>query len=364
MNDTEIRLIEALGMNIPGVATTAPSSRDDSLNGTELQSALSELTAILGGDGSDQGQQSRGGGSPDQNHDHNQSQRDGDSGSGSGGSGGGGGGGKVLGMNAAEFQFQFDEDTENPDEILERLRDEIGEAGFRLLLQNSGEGELASGGQQGSSPAQGTQIFQGPAPSSPPPPPPMSRVHPAPFGTVSGFPETSPAHHVNHQTTRECSQSSSPSSSDYNRDTDMLEMVGHPIVSLGHWVGGRMHGRSRGRNYRVGSAARRQAEFLEDPIRAAERERVRGENRARKKRWRESNQDRSECDTPSLLGNPSGSHCRNLSIFLKSRVIGTDTHFVASRQGQRSSLPGYQESDKDPRSPGYPRKSRLGEGRV
>jgi len=38
----------------------------------------------------------------------------------------------------------------------------------------------------------------------------------------------------------------------------------------------------------------------DDPEKAAERERVREENRERKKRWREVNQDRSECgDTPS-----------------------------------------------------------------
>jgi len=44
-----------------------------------------------------------------------------------------------------------------------------------------------------------------------------------------------------------------------------------------------------------GSSKVRQDDPYEDPAKVAERERVRGENRVRKKRWRESNQDRSKC---------------------------------------------------------------------
>lgn len=45
-------------------------------------------------------------------------------------------------------------------------------------------------------------------------------------------------------------------------------------------------------------------EDLDDPSKAAERERIREENRERKKRWREVNQDRSE----SLLAVSGGGH--------------------------------------------------------
>jgi hypothetical protein len=251
------------------------------VNGADLQSALSELTAILGGGDQDDDET----GQQQQLNLSQSSQQD----------GGGGGGGKILGMNAAEFQFQFDEDKENPDEILERFRDEIGEAGFRLLLQNSEEGEPVQLGGQGNPVNTDignlgkAQHFHQPTSRA------DSRPHPAPaFGAMSEFSGSSPpTRHVNDQT-REYSQSTSPSSSDYNRDVDMLQMSENQISNLSHWVAGRAYSRSRGGSYGVGAGSHQQAGLLDDPIRAAERERVRGENRVRKKRWRESNQDRSK----------------------------------------------------------------------
>jgi hypothetical protein len=58
-------------------------------------------------------------------------------------------------------------------------------------------------------------------------------------------------------------------------------------------------GAQRNQSYSPNGGDRRDSEGAgsmgyEDPIKSAERERVREENRERKKRWREVNQDRSE----------------------------------------------------------------------
>ncbi|CUS13229.1 unnamed protein product [Tuber aestivum] len=116
--------------------------------------------------------------------------------------------------------------------------------------------------------------------------PPPSAHGPGSFSEHSG---TSPASHPN-GLAREDSQSISPAP--YRSNSQVLEMSPAMDAQTPQWSARNSTGRLPNL---VGSNSRaRQDGAFEDPVKAAERERVRGENRVRKKRWRESNQDRNK----------------------------------------------------------------------
>jgi len=105
-------------------------------------------------------------------------------------------------------------------------------------------------------------------------------------GSFSDYSETSPV-----GLAREDSQSMSPTP--HRSNSQVLEMSPEMDVQTPQFLARNSMGRVRNS---VGSSSKaRQDDPYEDPAKVAERERVRGENRVRKKRWRESNQDRSKC---------------------------------------------------------------------
>ncbi|PUU79552.1 hypothetical protein B9Z19DRAFT_1046696 [Tuber borchii] len=109
-------------------------------------------------------------------------------------------------------------------------------------------------------------------------------------GSFSEYSETSPAGCPN-GLAREDSQSMSPAP--HRSDSQDLEMSPAMDVQTPEFLARNSMGRVR--NSVSSSSRARQDDPYEDPAKVAERERVRGENRVRKKRWRESNQDRSKC---------------------------------------------------------------------
>lgn len=109
-------------------------------------------------------------------------------------------------------------------------------------------------------------------------------------GSFSEYSETSPTGCPN-GLAREDSQSMSPAP--HRSNSQDLEMSPAMDVQTPEFLAQNSIGQVRNS---VGSSSRaRQDDPYEDPAKVAERERVRGENRVRKKRWRESNQDRSKC---------------------------------------------------------------------
>jgi len=109
-------------------------------------------------------------------------------------------------------------------------------------------------------------------------------------GSFSEYSETSPAGRPN-GLAREDSQSMSPAP--HRSNSQDLEMSPAMDVQTPEFLA--RNSMERVRNSAGSSSRALQDDPYEDPAKVAERERVRGENRARKKRWRESNQDRSKC---------------------------------------------------------------------